>query len=385
MKPRPKPLLGLLLGLLLGAVIVALLWQLGVAPPDRFILFGVLALSIALVELLLTQTTRRGKKRFVTTMVIAGVFGGVALTGIPETFMDAGSISDGCTLTMTSATDEASPTDTSTFDPFDTTPDDTVSFTSSTDEVLTNWDSGLGISIGGVPITLFTAERDNAAGATEFFGEEKVQKYLDDIEDQIGLQLRGTYQVFGYINADEGDCDMAGYLRINAEGVFATGLIVALWITGALLLVIVIALAVSVGRSIREAKQYAANSGTATPTGTAATGGSAAPDLEPVGAFTPTEPAPSEKPADKPSQAGGSDRAASDRDSGGGKAAAAGSAAWLSSQDDDAVPETQVMPAAAETEVLPVTEDAELEPVEEPVEDPEATQPVEKPEEPNTP
>src|SRR6187431_2625245 len=88
MKPRPKPLVGLLLGLLLGVVVVGLLWQLGVAPPDRFILFGVIALSIAVVDLMVTQTVRRGKKRFVTVMIIAGVFGGVALTGIPETFLN---------------------------------------------------------------------------------------------------------------------------------------------------------------------------------------------------------------------------------------------------------------------------------------------------------
>src|SRR4051794_10190747 len=102
MKPRPKPLVGLLLGLLLGLVIVGLLWQLGVAPPDRFILFGVIAMSIALVELIVTQTVRRGKKRLVSVMIIAGVFGGVALTGIPESFMDAGTVSDGCSLEATS-------------------------------------------------------------------------------------------------------------------------------------------------------------------------------------------------------------------------------------------------------------------------------------------
>ena len=294
MKPRPKPLLGLLLGLLLGIVIVGLLWQLGVAPPDRFILFGVLAVTIALVELLLTQTTRRGKKRFVTTMVIAGVFGGVALTGIPETFLNTGTLSEGCTLTVTSATDEATPTDTSAFDPFDTTPDDTVSFTSSTDDVLTNWDSGLGMSIGGIPITLWTAERDNAAGATEWSGEEPVQRYLDELEDQTGLQLRGTYHAFGYIHADQGDCDMAGYIRVNAEGAFATPLIVALWVAGGLLAVIVIALAVSVRRSIREAKAFAEGAAVTAPAA------SPTPDAEPVGAFSPATPEPKPEPKPEP-------------------------------------------------------------------------------------
>ena len=256
MKPRPKPLLGLVLGVLIGAVIVGLLWQLGVAPPDRLVLFGVLAVAIALTELLLTQTTRRGKRRFVTVMVIAGIFAGVALTGIPETLLNKGSISDGCSLTMTSATDEASPTDTSAFDPFDTTPGDTVSFTSATDEVLTNWDSGLGISIGGIPITLWTAQRANEQGFTEWSGSESVQKYLDELEDQSGLQLRGTYHVVGYIHADEGDCEMAGYLRINAEGPFATPLIIALWVAGALLLIIIVWVGVSVGRSVRDAKAF---------------------------------------------------------------------------------------------------------------------------------
>ena len=110
------------------------------------------ALSIAVVELLVTQTVRRGKKRFVTVMIIAGVFGGVALTGIPETFMGAGTVSDGCTLEATSGDETVKATDTSAFEPLDTTPTGTISWESSTDKVLTNWDSELGMYIGGIAV-----------------------------------------------------------------------------------------------------------------------------------------------------------------------------------------------------------------------------------------
>ncbi len=287
MKPRPKPLLGLLLGLLLGIAIVGLLWQLGVAPPDRFILFGVIAVSIAVVELLLTQTTRRGKKRFVTTMVIAGIFGGVALTGIPETFMNEGTVSDGCTLQATSGDQTVSPTDTSAFAPLDTTPTGTISWESSTDQVLTNWESELGIYVGGIPIWLWQADRANSEQAQSWSSTEEVADYLATIEDESGLQLRGTYHVYGFIHADEGDCEMAGYIRVNAENPFATPLIIALWVAGGLLVVIIVALAVSVRRSIRESRAFAEQAArTSNASGVVATGGSTAPAVEPSGAFT---------------------------------------------------------------------------------------------------
>lgn len=287
MKPRPKPLLGLVLGLLFGAVVVAQLWQLGVAPPDRFILFGIIGVSIALTELLLTQTTRRGKGRFVTVMVIAGLFGGVALTGVPETFSGTGSLSDGCHLEITSGTETVNPEDTAPFDPLDTTPTDTLTWTSSTDEVLTNWDTSLAMLIGGIPVTLFTAERPNAEQSTEWFGEESVADYLAKIEDETGLELRGTFHIAADIKADEGDCEMAGYIRVNAESPFATPLIIGLWALGAVLLVMIVWIASSVGRSVRDAKA-AAYRPEATAAAAAATATAAEP--ESVGAFTPYEP-----------------------------------------------------------------------------------------------
>ena len=104
---------------------------------------------------------------------------------------------------------------------------------------------------------MFTAERPNTEQATSWSSTEDVADYLDKLEDEWGVQLRGTYHVYGFIHADEGDCDMAAYIRVNAENPFATPLIIALWVAAGLLAVIIISLTVSVRRSIREAKAYA--------------------------------------------------------------------------------------------------------------------------------
>jgi len=336
MKPRPKPLLGLLLGLLLGIVIVGLLWQLGVAPPDRLILFGVLAVSIALTELLLTQTTRRGKRRFVTVMVIAGIFGGVALTGIPETVLNKGSLSDGCRLTATSAFGSASPTDTSAFDPLDTSPTDSIDWEATTDQLLTNWDSGLGMTVGGIPIPLWTATRPNAEQFTQWSSTETVADYLQRIEEQTGLQLRGTYHVYGYIDADEGTCDMAGYLRVQAEGPFATGLLIALWVAGALLVVMIVWIASSVGRSVKESKTFASRPDAVEPPHSASP--ERRQEREPQLTPTPTETAPKES-ADRERH----DSSRADRPK------------HVTHEHHDQVTETRVM-EVAETQQMPVAE-----------------------------
>ncbi len=154
--------------------------------------------------------------------------------------MNTGSVSDGARSQATSGDENATPSETSAFAPLDTTPTDTITWQSSTDEVLTNWDSGLGMYIGGIPVTMWTAERPNDEQLQSWEGSESVATYLDRLEDEWGVQLRGTYHVFGYIHADEGDCDMAGYVRVNAENPFATPLIIALWVAGALLFVIIV-------------------------------------------------------------------------------------------------------------------------------------------------
>jgi hypothetical protein len=342
------------------------LWQLGVAPPDRFPVFAVLAVSIAVTTLLTTQTLQRGKRRFVTAMVIAGVSAGVAITGIPETFTGTGSLSDGCQLEVASGTETATPQETSPFDPLDTTPTDTLTWTSSTDEVLTNWDSSIGMIIIGIPVTLWSAERPNTEQFTSWTGSEKVDDYLDRIEDETGLEVRGTFHIGAAIDADGGDCDMAGYLRVNAEGVFATELIIALWAAGALLAVINAWLAVAARRSIRQASRY--NSAVVAEAPAEPT---AAPDPEPIGAFVPATPAPQPESAPPAaSEATGEPTAA--------RAATADSAAAkersTSADRPRVAREHTVYAERPADEDIPVLEpDGELEPVTEPVAKAEAT------------
>lgn len=95
MQAKPRPLLGALLGLSLGIVIVALLSQLGVVPPDRLIQFGVLAVTMSLVTVILTQRKALVRKRFILVMVLSGLMAGVAAAGVPQTIA-GGSMTDGC-------------------------------------------------------------------------------------------------------------------------------------------------------------------------------------------------------------------------------------------------------------------------------------------------
>ena len=135
MEAKPRPLLGSLLGLLLGIVIVALLWQLGVVPPDRLVLFGVLSITTALVTILLTQRTMLVRKRFVLVMVMCGLMAGVAVAGIPDA-VATGSIASGCSANATSSLDSKTPEQTSIADPFDVTGTDTVQWTAKSAEVM---------------------------------------------------------------------------------------------------------------------------------------------------------------------------------------------------------------------------------------------------------
>ena len=124
---RPRPWLGAILGLLLGVVTVGLLWLLGVVPPDRLVLFGLLSLSIGLVMAVTTQRLSAARGSTITVVVIASLLGGVALTGIPE--MTRGGYLDGpCTLEGTSSLepDAVAVPDTSALSPFDVSRTDVV-------------------------------------------------------------------------------------------------------------------------------------------------------------------------------------------------------------------------------------------------------------------
>ncbi|MBC7299067.1 MAG: hypothetical protein H5T82_09245 [Demequina sp.] len=249
MDAQPRPLLGSFLGLLLGIVVVALLWQLGVVPPDRLVLFGVLAVTIALVTIVLTQRTALVRKRFILVMVLCGLLAGVAVAGLPGTIA-GGSISEACSADGTSSLDSKTPDQTSLADPFDVTRTDTVQWNGASADVLTNWRSALGLDIGGFQVKVWDGSSANDERTQSNSGAADVESYLGDIEGSTGIRLAGIYHVYGHLDADQGTCDMSAYVRVQGEGAFTGTLNMALWIALAALILITAILAGVVRHSI---------------------------------------------------------------------------------------------------------------------------------------
>ena len=262
MEAKPRPLLGSLLGLLLGIATVALLWQLGVVPPDRLVLFGVLAIMIALVTIVLTQRTVLVRKRFILVMVLCGLMAGVAVAGIPDA-VAAGSITDGCSANATSSLASKTPDQTSIADPFDVTRTDTVKWNAKSAGVLTNWRGSLGVDVGGFQVMIWSASSATKDLPTALAGSADVASLLGDIGGGTGIRLAGIYRMYGHLDANQRVCDMSGYVQVQGDGAFTGTLNMALWIALGALGLIVVIMAGVVRYSITQSAR--ATGGTAAP------------------------------------------------------------------------------------------------------------------------
>ncbi|WP_061965387.1 hypothetical protein [Demequina aurantiaca] len=293
MKPQPKPVTGAIFGFLLGIVMVALLWQLGILPPDRLVVFGIVAIVMMVSTFALTQRVSLVRKRFVVVVVFAALFGGVGLTGIPE-FVGGGSISDGCTIEASSSlSDTTSPADTSATAPFKAALSDDVPWTMTTSAVVTTGTNAAGLKVAGFEIPTYQGTVDNAAGVEEISGTANVQAVQDQLKDDSGLSLTGVYHVYGYVHAAEGDCDVDGYVLVAPASAFGNSILVGLWVLAAILFIVIVTLAIGVRRSIRTSERLAA---TTPPTGVSS--GSETSTSAPIVAATATN---AETPADQQS------------------------------------------------------------------------------------
>lgn len=281
MQAQPKPVSGAVIGFFFGIVTVALLWQLGVLPPDRLVLFGIVAVTTMLTTILLTQRFALVPKRFVFLVILASLMGGVALTGIPES-VGGGSLSDGCTLEASSSQNEATtPGQTSASAPFAARPDDTVAWNAASDQVLTDWSSAAGMSIGGFNIRLWNGATPNTEGINRYSGSKDVATLVDDLRNASGLELTGIYHGFGYIHATGGDCDADAYVLVAPQTMFDTPLLIGLWALGAILLIVIVVLAIRVRRSISGADRLRDTTPPTEMVGEGTTTGTPAPASEP--------------------------------------------------------------------------------------------------------
>ncbi len=270
---RPKPLLGALLGFLLGGVSMALLTVLGVLPPDRLPLFGILALAVLVSAYLLTQRVALARGRFITVMVISALLGGVALAGIPE-IARGGSTTTACLVTATSSMEPepTAPSSTTAVDPFRVSTTDTVSWTTATDGAVTQADATLSLMIGGFAIPVRNATFAEGSELTQWNGDLSVESQLDSIQDSSGMLMTGTYHFAATADTDGEECSGNAYIRVEPTGAFDGLLLVLLWALMGLLLIAIVVLAIGVRRSIRESDAALAMVGTsAIPGGTSTT------------------------------------------------------------------------------------------------------------------
>lgn len=229
MNPTPRPWTGATLGLILGLLMVLLLWQLGVVPPDRLPLFGITALTTFVGAWLLTQRIALARSQFLWISVLCAVLGAVSLTGIPE-YARGGYLTDGCFLEGESSIDAATPAQTSTRDPFDLRRSDEIAWTAQSEAVLTNWDSALGMRVGGFQVRLWNGHHENSGESQQWADVESVDEHVQQIEQAAGIRVSGIYHVFGYIDADQGSCEMSAYVRIQPDHPFDGPVLITLWV-----------------------------------------------------------------------------------------------------------------------------------------------------------
>ena len=304
MTSRPRPMLGLLLGMFLGAIGVGLLWQLGVIDPGRTVAFVTLAVATLAVSGLLTRQVSAARGRFVTVAVIAGVFAGVGVTGVPE-LISVGRVSDGCSLEVTTAGTTATPAETTALTPLDVEPDAVVEWALAAAEPIAVDRRVGGMLVGGFAVPVRTVTSDPMPEAAEVSGTVDVASGLESVRERTGLELTGVYHIYGEVAGDGGSCTADGWVRIAPAGLFATNVLVGLWIALGVALLLIAWAALAVRRSFVQAHRAAIDAGrvhsgtVTTGAGGSLAGGAAAgyvaPDVDPSGVTAPgavTDPVP---------------------------------------------------------------------------------------------
>ncbi len=387
MSPRPRPLLGMVLGLLLGLVTVGLLWQLGVIDPGRTVLFGVVALAMILVAGLLTRDPSRARGRYTAVVAIAGVLGGVALTGIGE-LVRPGSLSDGCTVEATVGDTTVAPDGTAALTPLDVPADGVVTWTAASETPVSVTDRVAGVMIGGFAIPIRTVTSEGAPEGQEMSGEVVVADAITWITDRSWLEPTGVYHAYGSMSGGSVRCELDGYVKVAPAGVFATNTLKVLWISLGVLLLLIAWAAFAVRSSFARAADddaralEAAAAGFAAGEGAQASAGDGRPvdHIDPVPAWTPPEQrsaAPADEIATPPAEEAVRRRSAfasqgDDAADAGAPAAGASSAPWAADEpaleggDDDLLQEEE---PGEELDEVAAEDDAAAEPGDEVAED----------------
>jgi hypothetical protein len=225
------------MGLIVGLGAAVLLQQAGVWPLDKlttFLLPGLLALIFILLSRLRRVATYTALAIALLLAIPPIAYG---VTGIGE-IGSSGELNGGCSVEAASDLDTTVVTDTSHSNPFDIDPDGGLSWLASSPGPITDHEWEIWVVIGGFEYVVADGAESNSDMNTTNDGDvPDVTGYVEDLGFRAGDQIRGVYEVGGFIDGEGGACDGFGFVRIEG-GFLGT---IASWVA---LIVALIALAV---------------------------------------------------------------------------------------------------------------------------------------------
>ncbi|PKQ26494.1 MAG: hypothetical protein CVT64_05325 [Actinobacteria bacterium HGW-Actinobacteria-4] len=231
MRDVSAPGWGALLGATWAAVLVALVGFLGIAPPDRLLLFGALGLGVAGGAAALTQRKHMRSRSFIAAVAAGAFLGAFALTGIPE-YVAGGQADGPCEIRIDTSPPLGSPTTlvTSSRDPLDLGSVDALRWVSTAPKGLTEWRRDLGLRIGGFDLVVLRDTPETASVKPNDGGVVDVEEVLERVESTLGVAPTGVYHVIASLEAPDADCTVSAYLRLGPAHPWDGPLLVTLWI-----------------------------------------------------------------------------------------------------------------------------------------------------------
>ncbi len=212
---KARPITGLVLGLIFGVALAVLLQQAGIWPLDKLTLF----LMPAIIALIFILIARIGRVAAPTALVIALLLLiaplAYGLTGIGE-LNETGEINGGCTVEASSNVDSTVVTDTSRSNPFVVEPDGPLSWNATSPGPITDHEWEIYVNVGGFEFVVADGGAANSDMETMNNGDEPtLEGYVQRLTGQSGQQIRGVYEVGGFIDGTGGACDGFGFVKID--------------------------------------------------------------------------------------------------------------------------------------------------------------------------
>ena len=214
---RARPITAVFLGLVAGLALAVILQQGGVWPLDKLTVFLLPGL-VALIFILIARVGRKASPVALTLALLLLITPiAYGLTGIGE-IDEMGQINGGCTVEASSNVDTTVVTDTSRSNPFVVEPEGPLSWESTSPGPITDHVWEIYVVVGGFNWVVASGADANSDMDTVNEGDEpSLEGYVEQLTGQTGSQIRGVYEVGGFIDGTGGACDGFGFVKIDGS------------------------------------------------------------------------------------------------------------------------------------------------------------------------